>query len=229
MTQRLDESEEEMFDLLKLFRQSNPGVGTNITDSAVKRKFLQGISPTLKKGLFVFCNAPLSGTVSRDQLLQYCREAKTYLDIVRDEPIATNTPSAEQAINVASSVTTEPTSTDAIVKAMNELSEQFAKHVETTSQRLRVQEDQINVLSNQSQRTNINYRGGYRSPNRRPPTSRFSGFNSGREPPPTWQMQATNEANPTTIVCFRCGGPNHLARNCLRDNYAPSGNRAGRQ
>ena len=77
-TQRLDESEEEfMFDLLKLFRQSNPWVGTNITDSAVKRKFLQGISPTLKRGLFVFCNAPVSGTVSRDQLLQYCREAKS--------------------------------------------------------------------------------------------------------------------------------------------------------
>jgi len=64
-----------MFELVKLFRHANPEVNGAVADAAVKRKFLQGISPALEKGLFTFCNNPLSDGVSRDKLLQHCRDA----------------------------------------------------------------------------------------------------------------------------------------------------------
>ena len=49
---RIGETEEAfMLDLLKLFRNANPTATDAILDLAVKRKFLQGISP-------IFCNGP---------------------------------------------------------------------------------------------------------------------------------------------------------------------------
>ena len=54
--QNINESEEEfMLDLLKLYRAANPDSPAAATNAAVKRKFLQGVAPELRRGIFVFC------------------------------------------------------------------------------------------------------------------------------------------------------------------------------
>ena len=79
-TQRIAESEDEfMLVLVKLFRSANPAADSPTLDVAVKRKFLQGISPSLRRGIFVFCNDPYAAAVSREQLLQHCRKVRVHL------------------------------------------------------------------------------------------------------------------------------------------------------
>ena len=54
-TQQIHETEVEfMLSLLKLYRAANPEHGDNIQDATIKRKFLQGISPEHRRGIFVF-------------------------------------------------------------------------------------------------------------------------------------------------------------------------------
>ena len=74
---QLNESVEEFMQaLVSLYSDANPTHAAEIKLEAVKRKFLQGISPELRKTISVFCNNPF---VTREQLLQHCRQAKTHL------------------------------------------------------------------------------------------------------------------------------------------------------
>ena len=53
--QKLDEAEEEyMYELVKLYKFANPGVPNATMEIAVKRKFLNGISPALRQNIFNF-------------------------------------------------------------------------------------------------------------------------------------------------------------------------------
>ena len=75
--QKLTESEEEyMLDLFSLYKAANPDHTAAVTLLAVKRKFLDGISPTLRSKLFVFCTDPYEATVTRENLLGHCRTAQ---------------------------------------------------------------------------------------------------------------------------------------------------------
>ena len=57
--QRIGESEEEfMTHLLQLYKAADPQAKTNVINHAVKRKFLQGISDTLRRNIFFFCSNP---------------------------------------------------------------------------------------------------------------------------------------------------------------------------
>ena len=67
-----------MFSLVKVFWAANPGSSADAVNTAIKRKFLQGICPSLRKGIFVFCNDPYLDCVSQEQLLQDCRKAKVH-------------------------------------------------------------------------------------------------------------------------------------------------------
>ena len=72
-TQQIHETEDEfMLSLLKLYRAVNPDHDDNFRDAAKKRKFLQGISPEHRRGIFFFCNGPYATTVSLDQLVENC-------------------------------------------------------------------------------------------------------------------------------------------------------------
>ena len=74
--QKLSESGDEfMLDLVKLKRAAS-------LDSAVKRKFLVGVSPSLKRAIFVFCQDPYVNGISRDALLQHCRKDKVQLQLI---------------------------------------------------------------------------------------------------------------------------------------------------
>ena len=78
--QKANESEEEyMLELLKLYKTANPDHADAVILLAVKRKFLSGISPILKKNIFVFCNDPLDANVTREHLLSHCRKARNML------------------------------------------------------------------------------------------------------------------------------------------------------
>ena len=58
---RIGETEEDfMLDLLLLYRYANPNATANTLDQAIKRKFLQGISPEIRKNLFIFYNDPFA-------------------------------------------------------------------------------------------------------------------------------------------------------------------------
>ena len=78
--QQVGESEEEyMTELTKLYRNANPGIDVNVLDTAVKRKFLQGISPGLRRNVFIFCNNPYDMLITRETLLSAARKAKDLL------------------------------------------------------------------------------------------------------------------------------------------------------
>ena len=63
--QKVGESEDEfMLTLVQLYRSANPNATDRELQTAVKRKFLQGISPKLRQAIYVFVNDPHSGTVT---------------------------------------------------------------------------------------------------------------------------------------------------------------------
>ena len=52
--QQIGETEEEfMLQLLRLYKNANPDASAIAMNLALKRKFLQGISPSLKKNIFI--------------------------------------------------------------------------------------------------------------------------------------------------------------------------------
>ena len=57
--QRIGESEEDfMTHLLQLYKAADPQAKTNVINHAIKCKFLQGISDTLRRNIFIFCSNP---------------------------------------------------------------------------------------------------------------------------------------------------------------------------
>ena len=85
-TQQLEESEDEfMLVLSKLYRFANPEQNAVAQEASIKRKFLQGIAPERRRGLFVFCNNPYDVNVTRTQLLDFCRNARLHLAVTPPE------------------------------------------------------------------------------------------------------------------------------------------------
>ena len=81
--QRADETVDDfMLDLVTLFRSANPDAPDREFQKSVKRKFVQGISPALRRALYVFCNDPSSVLVTHQQLLEFARTAN--LNIVEE-------------------------------------------------------------------------------------------------------------------------------------------------
>ena len=77
--QRIGESEEEfMTHLLQLYKAAGPQTTTNIINHAVKHKFLQGISDTLGRNIFMFCSNPYDEKVSHQDLLKASRDASVH-------------------------------------------------------------------------------------------------------------------------------------------------------
>ena len=230
--QRFAESEEEfMLDLVKLYSLANPNHAADIKLAAIKRKFLNGISPDLRRNVFVFCNNPFEAAVTRENLLEYCRNARMHLE-VKTEGVADNS----ETVMLAGSAGSE-----GIVAALNNLSLMVQNHVENTDKKFEEVSEVISVMNNSNRGSfrpgGNNNRGGGRSfrgsynrganrggfqGNRGGFNSRFGGhnnrYNNGRG------RGGFNQKR-RQFWCYACQEPNHLARDC--PHYADSYNNQG--
>ena len=60
----------------RLYKSANPDHTDEVTNLAVKKKFMNGISPAIRQKIFIFCNDPFANAVTRDALLGHCRKTK---------------------------------------------------------------------------------------------------------------------------------------------------------
>jgi hypothetical protein len=133
--QKVNESEEEfMLRLLMLYKTANPDHTDAVTLLAVKRKFLSGIPPSLKKNMYVFCSDPLAANVTREQLLSHCRKAR---NLMMNSAESDNTYSTDKVLVNAGGNNNvhHPTRDDDLVAAVNNLSLRFQEHVSNTEKR----------------------------------------------------------------------------------------------
>ena len=205
---KVTESEEEyMLELLRLYTTANPDHNAATKLVAVKRKFLQGISPELRKNIFVFCNDPHAATVTREQLLSHCRKARNILIETRSTP--TNEDVTERVLLGADAGQVEnvnkPSNPQDVIAAINNLSLQLGNHIENTEKRFQQLVAPVNFRGN----SNFNY-NNYRSRGNRGnrANNRFrsrGGYRRGRG----------NSSTNNQVQCYRCHGYNHRAEHCL--------------
>ena len=214
--QNLGETEEAfMLDLLRLYKNANPMATAEVLDVALKRKFLQGISPDLKKNLFIFCNDPYGETVTREDLLVACRKSK---DLLCDRPEGNPTVCA---IDVESRRNNE------VLESIRQLSLQIGAHFSAASGEPSHSSHVAALSSNGG-----SFGGGVRSRgihagNTRGYNARQSTFRGPRVSN-TQNRNGNNNLTGTTsnrsVICYRCGGQNHFARFCTLRTSSP-GNR----
>ena len=212
--QKIDESEEElMTHLLQLFRAANPKAKTDIINHAVKRKFLQGNSDTLRRNIFIFCTNPYDDKISHQDLLKACRDASVNLSL----PSAT--------INGA--VVTGPS--DAVLTAAIHLIQHWTPFLPCPPNLSNKVNSQCGSLMNnktKSMRSTVNFRFGPHSnfnismvpllflPRRATVGNlRGNGFqrNFGRD----FQPRNARPDGRQPIQCYFCHGLNHIQRDCL--------------
>ena len=194
-------------ELYNLYTSANPDLDPEIQTTAIKRKFLQGISPEIKRNIFVFCNDPYDTAVSRDKLLEYCRNAKVYLSAQSNTNLSVTigNGSREENSNGDSSGRNE------VISAIERLNTQLQQHVNQTEERLTAQNEVLAALGRSNYRGRGSVRGRYvNSPNR---YSRGSHRGRGNI-----RARTPTDNNTRNVVCFKCGGINHYARNCLSGN-----------
>ena len=196
---RIGETEEDfMLDLLLLYRNANPNATANTLDQAIKRKFLQGISPEMKKNLFIFCNDPFAPAVTRNSLLESCQKAKSLLQ---------NSPNDN--IIAVSSVTGQASSSTgndmaSIAQAIQNLSLKLDSHISHTNEKVAEHSEYLAAMGNSNYRGYSSSRGTNRGryfPRRRGFAPRSRSNFGGRS--------ATN-----VRICYHCGGRNHIAAHC---------------
>ena len=85
-----------MLELVQLYRGANPQAPDAELQKAVKRKFMQGISPELRRSIFVYNNNPYDGAVTYRTLLEHARNAQ--LNLIQS-------PTDTQAVNSVQSGT----------------------------------------------------------------------------------------------------------------------------
>ena len=220
--QKANESDEEfMLRLLMLYKTANPDHSDAVTLLAVKRKFLSGISPELRRNVHVFCSEPLGVGVTREQLLSYCRKARNLM-LTADSDNTTY--STDRVLAAASG---SATSSDEVVTAINNLSVRFEEHVLNTEKRF----DHIAAMGRggPSRRTfgrgrganNFGNRGGLnRNNNRRFNNSQGRSFpgnsasNRGSSNSSTNVRRNDGISSTAAVQCYNCGQPNHYARYC---------------
>ena len=214
-----------MLDLVKLYSLANPNHAADIKLAAIKRKFLNGISPDLRRNIFVFCNNPFEGTVTRENLLSYCNNARMHLTVKTEgDSVSANASETVMLANCSAGNVNE----EGVIAAINNLTLQVKNHVESTERRFDEVGEVISVL-NSNYRGNTRYNGSYRGgksfrgsyrggsssyrganySNRGGSQGQFGRFNSNRN------RGSRGASNRGQFICFKCGKPNHRAVDCL--------------
>ena len=221
--QRVNESEDEfMLSLVRLYKAANPDVADATASLAVKRKFMQGITAELRRSTYIFCSDPFSADVTYQQLLEGARKARLQL-APGDQSSAIG--AAAYVTNV--SEICGPSQPDArIMQAIDNLSKNFSERLDTMEMRFNNQLTEVNSISNNNNNYNNNYSnrgnrngGGYRGNNRYNNNQRRRGNNRNNNH--NSQQGSINVSNDGvyggTIICFKCGGPNHKAFQCQKN------------
>ena len=160
-TLKVSETEEEfMLQLQRLYSTANPDHAAAVSLLAVKRKFLAGISPSLRDKVFVFCSDPYHADVTRENLLSHCRSACNLLSS------ATGTPSTDYSTDrVLVSSSEDNLENQTLINTLNNLTIRFEEHVRNTDRRLDEFGDTIAAVSGNSSRFR-SVRGGRGGSNR---------------------------------------------------------------
>ena len=208
-SQNVDETEEEfMFALYNLYKQANPDQAAAVQLTAVKRKFLQGIDPEIRRNIFVFCNDPYGAVITRDNLVEYSQKAKVYLSASPTSTYAHGSTASENTV-----VKSEYENVVSTLEKLNTRMESLENSISGNT-------EPINAVSD-------GFRGGYRRGNRG-----FRGRNRGGRYNNNWSRSrgnrggrgrgisdnASNSNNSNSPICFKCGLPNHHSRFCLSEN-----------
>ncbi len=207
-TQKLDESEDEfMLSLTTLYRAANPDANAPEINKSVKRKFMQGISPHLRRAIYVFTSDPFAVTVTHQRLLESARNAKLSL-IGEENPL----PGAVPAVNtVASAPPTVPASTDTSGPSNADVMGAITALAQTLTDVVHV----VNTIGGGRGRGNFHNRGRGRGRGRaRNNNNRNNNFDNNNNN----NNRSNNFNNNQAITCYRCGGPNHRARDCTSLN-----------
>ena len=227
--QKIQESEEEfMLDLLRLYKAANPDHSAEVTLLAIKRKFIAGISPTLRNKIFIFCADPYANGVTRDALLGHCVAAKNLLAM--DSSEETNERSSDRVLAVGAGVEGE----NSIVAALNNVSLLLSEHIQSTDARFdefggalaAITQNNNNFrgrnnrgnrgfggYNNNNRGGSYNNRGNYNNNNRN--NSNRGGFNNNRGGFGNRNFRGRGIRGRGGIVrCFNCQGENHVASNC---------------
>ena len=225
--QKVTESEEEfMLELLKLYTAANPNHAADVQLTAIKRKFLQGISPEVRRNIFVFCNNPYAAEVTREKLLEHCYNAKTHLSVHNNFPSTTGFSTDKVLLSAEAGLSSD----HGMVAAINNLSLQFQDHVRNTEKNFSEFGSALSVINNDrfsrgNSRRNRNYRGKnyntYRYPNN---NTRYSGGNRNNSTFQNGTQNFVDGQEGKSIRCFKCNGMNHFAKNCLSRSGSGSGN-----
>ena len=205
-TQHVGESEDAfMLELVQLYRSANPRAGNPEFQMSVKRKFMQGIPPELRRAIFVFNSDPYAITVTYQRLLEYARSAR--LNLVETPTSDGNPPAAassSQAVNTLHDGASN-TSNDEICALRQEIRELRTAFSENLS--LHAAPNNVNAVYSSSNRG----RGSHQS------RGRGRGNRGNRGNRGSWRGQAQNHTpRSTPVICNRCGGPNHIAPHCMQ-------------
>ena len=203
--QRIGESEEEfMTHLFQLYKAADPQANTNVINHAVKRKFLQGISDTLRRNIFIFCSNPYDEKVSHQDLLKASRDASVHLSL----------PSTA-APTVPDTVLTAASPLDQTLEAVLSLSSKFEQQNQLAMRKFDEQQEQINAIkqqlpfrpSHQRHDTSVFYSPrSSRGQSRRGFSQGFMGDS---------QLRPAQGRGRQPIRCYFCNGLNHIQRDCL--------------
>lgn len=137
--QKIDESEEEfMTHFLQLFRAANPKAKTEVINHGVKCKFLQGISDTLRRNIFIFCTNPHDEKVSHQDLLKASRDASVHLAL--ESTAETVLPRSSDAVLTAANPL------DDTLDAILTLSTKFEQQSQLAVRKIEEQQHQIKSM-----------------------------------------------------------------------------------
>ena len=196
-----------MLALVQLYKSANPNAVDREFQTAVKRKFLQGLPPKLRQSVYVFVNDPYSQTVNYQRLLEHTRNAEiAFAGEVDDNDATVN------VVAGASAAVSLPSNSD-VMCAISSLTKTLQDHVDTCS---------VNTLGGNRSRNNFvsqqfqNNRG--RGNNSRYKNRNGSGRNNNNNSNNSNNNNSNNSmSNKPVTICYKCGHPNHLARNCTKN------------
>lgn len=221
-TLKVNETEEEfMLQLQRLYSTANPDHAADVSLLAVKRKFLAGISPSLRDKVFVFCSDPYHANVTRENLLSHCRSARNLLSSTTETPSSSTDYSTTDRVLVSSSEGNLENQT--VINTLNNLTIRFEEHVRNTDRRLDEFGDTIAAVSGNSSRFR-SVRGGRGGSNR----GRNNQFNTSYNNSNFSYNNSNNNnrggskgrgnfrggSRGAGRKCYACSRFGHLARDC---------------